>query len=110
VLNKIYGTTALPGERSLRSMAKGPTRRDPTPGGTRVSVNVILSGRKQEGLSIPSGQYGFLNATDGGPAPAGPVSRRRGLPTVESSTMLDAEYFLTHGGQPRTADECPDDG
>src|SRR5215467_732616 len=106
VLNKIYGTTSLPGEQIIATHGeKGPQAEILTPGWHPwFLVNVIYQVENKKVVSIPSGKYGFLVAKDGGPlrpyqflADAFPVGHEL--------EMLDAQYFLTHGGQrgPQTA-------
>ena len=61
-------------------------------------VNVIYQVENKKVISIPSGKYGFLNAKDG--APLRPDQfLADAFPPEHELDMLDAEYFLTHGGQ-----------
>jgi phosphotransferase system IIB component len=100
VLNKIYGTTSLPGEHIIATNGeKGPQAEILTPGWHPwFLVNVIYQVENKKVVSIPSGKYGFLNAKDGAP-----LRPDQFLADAFSSghelDMLDAEYFLTHGGQ-----------
>src|ERR1700739_2135508 len=106
VLNKIYGTTSLPGEHIIATKGeKGPQAEILTPGCQPwFLVNVIYQVENKKVVSIPSGKYGFLNAKDG--APLRPDQfLADAVPVEHELEFLDAEYFLTHGGQrgPQTA-------
>src|SRR5215469_11611810 len=100
VLNKIYGTTSLPGEHIIATNGeKGPQAAILTPGWHPwFLVNVIYQVGSKKVVSIPSGKYGFLNAKDG--APLRPDQfLAAAFPPEHVLDMLDAEHFLTHGGQ-----------
>jgi phosphotransferase system IIB component len=100
VLNKIYGTTSLPGEHIIATNGeKGPQADILTPGWHPwFLVNVIYQVENKKVVSIPSGKYGFLNAKDG--APLRPDQfLADAFPAEHQLEMLDAEYFLTHDGQ-----------
>ena len=100
VLNKIYGTTSLPGEHIIATNGeKGPQAEILTPGWHPwFLVNVIYQVENKKVVSIPSGKYGFLNAKDG--APLRPDQfLADAFPAGHELDMLDADYFLTHGGQ-----------
>ena len=100
VLNKIYGTTSLPGQHIIATDGeKGPQAEILTPGWYPwFLVNVIYQVENKKVVSIPSGEYGFLNAKDG--APLRPDQfLADAFPPDHELDMLDAEYFLTHGGQ-----------
>ncbi len=100
VLNKIYGTTSLPGEHIIATNGeKGPQAEILTPGWHPwFLVNVIYQVENKKVISIPSGKYGFLNAKDG--APLRPDQYLAdAFPAEHELDMLDAQYFLTHGGQ-----------
>ena len=100
VLNKIYGTTSLPGEHIIATHGeKGPQAEILTPGWHPwFLVNVIYQVENQKVVSIPSGKYGFLNAKDGLPLQPDQYLADA-FPPAHELDMLDAEYFLTHGGQ-----------
>ncbi len=100
VLNKIYGTTSLPGEHIIATNGeKGPQAEILTPGWHPwFLVNVIYQVENKKVISIPSGKYGFLNAKDGAPLRPDQFLADTFPPNHELD-MLDAEYFLTHGGQ-----------
>jgi SPFH domain / Band 7 family len=100
VLNKIYGTTSLPGEHIIATHGeKGPQADILTPGWHPwFLVNVIYQVENKKVVSIPSGKYGFLNAKDGAPLRPDQFLADAFSPGHELD-MLDAEYFLTHGGQ-----------
>jgi phosphotransferase system IIB component len=100
VLNKIYGTTSLPGEHIIATNGeKGPQAEILTPGWHPwFLVNVIYQVENKKVVSIPSGKYGFLSAKDG--APLRPDQfLADAFPPGRELDMLDAEYFLVHGGQ-----------
>jgi hypothetical protein len=106
VLNKIYGTTSLPGEHIIATNGeKGPQAEILTPGWHPwFLVNVIYQVENKKVVSIPSGKYGFLNAKDGEPLRPDQFLADA-FPPGHELDMLDAQYFLTHGGQrgPQTA-------
>src|SRR5438874_962758 len=100
VLNKIYGTTSLPGEHIIATNGeKGPQAEILTPGWHPwFLVNVIYQVENKKVVSIPAGKYGFLNAKDGEPLRPDQFLADAFAPRRELD-MLDVEYFLTHGGQ-----------
>jgi hypothetical protein len=100
VLNKIYGTASLPGEHIIATRGeKGPQAEILTPGWHPwFLVNVIYQVDNKKVVSIPSGKYGFLVAKDGEPLRADQYLADA-FPAEHELDMLDAEYFLTHGGQ-----------
>src|ERR1700739_4790812 len=100
VLNTIYGTTSLPGEHIIATnREKGPQAEILTPGWHPwFLVNVIYQVENKKVISIPSGKYGFLNAKDGAPLRADQFLADA-FPPEHELDMLDAEYFLIHGGQ-----------
>jgi phosphotransferase system IIB component len=100
VLNKIYGTTSLPGEHIIATNGeKGPQAEILTPGWHPwFLVNVIYQVENKKVVSIPSGKYGFLNAKDGAPLRPDQFLADAFSPGHELD-LLDAEYFLIHGGQ-----------
>src|SRR5712671_1557702 len=106
VLNKTYGTTSLPGEHIIATSGeKGPQAEILTPGWHPwFLVNVIYQVENKKVVSIPSGKFGSLNAKDGVPLRPDQFLADT-FPPGHELDMLDAEYFLTHGGQrgPQTA-------
>jgi len=100
VLNKIYGTTSLPAEHIVATNGeKGPQAEILTPGWHPwFLVNVIYQVENKKVVSIPSGEYGFLNAKDGTPLRPDQYLADA-FPPGHELDMLDAQYFLTHGGQ-----------
>jgi SPFH domain / Band 7 family len=100
VLNKIYGTTSLPGEHIIAIHGeKGPQADILTPGWHPwFLVNVIYQVENKKVVSIPAGKYGFLNAKDGVPLRPDQYLADA-FPAGRELDMLDAEYFLTHGGE-----------
>jgi SPFH domain / Band 7 family len=100
VLNKIYGTSSLPGEHIIATNGeKGPQAEILTPGWHPwFLVNVIYQVENKKVVSIPSGKYGFLVAKDGVPLRPDQFLADA-FPAGHELDMLDAEYFLTHDGQ-----------
>jgi hypothetical protein len=103
VLNKIYGTTSLPGEHIIATNGeKGPQAEILTPGWHPwFLVNVIYQVETKKVVSIPSApsvQFGFLTAKDGEPLRPDQFLADD-FPADHDLDMLDASYFLTHGGQ-----------
>jgi SPFH domain / Band 7 family len=100
VLNKIYGTTSLPGEHIIATDGeKGPQAEILTPGWHPwFLVNVIYQVENKKVVSIPSGQFGFLTAKDGEPLRPDQFLADD-FPVDHELDMLDATYFLIHGGQ-----------
>ena len=100
VLNKIYGTSSLPGEHIIATDGeKGPQAEILTPGWHPwFLVNVIYQVENKKVVSIPSGKYGFLVAKDGVPLrPDQFLADAFGA--GHELDMLDARYFLIQGGQ-----------
>jgi len=100
VLNKIYGTSSLSGEHIIATNGeKGPQAEILTPGWHPwFLVNVIYQVENKKVVSIPSSKYGFLVAKDGVPLRPDQFLADAFSPGHELD-MLDAQYFLTHGGQ-----------
>ena len=100
VLNKIYGTTSLPGEHIIATNGeKGPQAEILAPGWHPwFLVNVIFQVENKKAISIPSGKYGFLSAKDGAPLRSDQFLADA-FAAEHELDMLDAQYFLTHGGQ-----------
>jgi SPFH domain / Band 7 family len=100
VLNKIYGTASLAGEHIIAANGeKGPQAEILTPGWHPwFLVNVIYQVENKKVVSIPSGKYGFLVAKDGVPLRPDQFLADA-FPSGNELEMLDAEHFLTHGGQ-----------
>jgi hypothetical protein len=100
VLNKIYGTASLPGEHIIATHGeKGPQAEILAPGWHPwFLVNVIYQVENKKVVSIPSAKYGFLNAKDGLPLQPDQYLADA-FPPAHELDMLDAEYFLDHGGQ-----------
>jgi hypothetical protein len=100
VLNKIYGTTSLAGEHIIATDGeKGPQAEILTPGWHPwFLVNVIYQVENKKVVAIPSGKYGFLVAKDGAPLRSNQFLADA-FPAGDELDMLDAQNFLTHGGQ-----------
>ena len=100
VLNKIYGTTSLPGEHIIATNGeKGPQAEILTPGWHPwFLVNVIYQVENKKVVSIPSGKY--ANSTPRMERHCGRTSLLAdAFAAGHELDMLDADYFLTHGGQ-----------
>jgi hypothetical protein len=100
VLNEIYGTASLSGEHIVATNGeKGPQAEILTPGWHPwFLVNVIYQVESKKVVSIPSGKYGFLVAKDGLPLRPDQFLADA-FPAGHELDMLDAQYFLTHGGE-----------
>jgi len=100
VLNEIYGTASLSGEHIVATNGeKGPQAEILTPGWHPwFLVNVIYQVETKKVVSIPSGKYGFLVAKDGLPLRPDQFLADA-FPAGHELDMLDAQYFLTHGGE-----------
>src|SRR5260370_9210024 len=100
VLNKIYGTTSLPGEHIIATIGEQGPQAESLPPGWHpwFLVNVIYQVENKKVVSIPSGKYGFLNAKDGAPLRPDQFLADAFAAGPELD-MLDAEYFLIHAGQ-----------
>src|SRR5215472_12502390 len=100
VLNEIYGTASLSGEHIVATNGeKGPQAEILTPGWHPwFLVNVIYQVENKKVVSIPSGKYGFLVAKDGLPLRPDQFLADA-FPAGHELDMLDAQYFLTHGGE-----------
>src|ERR1700746_1600044 len=99
VLNKIYGTTSLPGEHIIATNGeKGPQAEILTPGWHPwFLVNVVYQVENKKVVSSPADKHGFLSAKDGVPLPPSQFLAEA-FPPDHELDMLDAQYFLTHGG------------
>ncbi|KOR27759.1 hypothetical protein TI05_18305, partial [Achromatium sp. WMS3] len=60
-------------------------------------INLIYSTQTVDMVNVPDGHYAILVARDGKDLPADRVAAPEWIAT-EAPKMLDAEYFLTHGG------------
>ena len=109
VLNKIYGTTSLPGEHIIATNGeKGPQAEILTPGWHPwFLVNVIYQVETRKVVSVPSGKYGFLNAKDGAPLQPDQYLADA-FPAGHELDMLDAEYFPYAWRAAGAADDDPD--
>ncbi len=70
------------------------------PGTFRISLlfNVLNTLEYLPLVTVPQGFYGRVVARDGAPLPAGQIMADA-WPEKDFQNFLDAEYFLTHGGQ-----------
>ncbi len=99
-LKRVYlGSSMKPGQIIAFDGENGPQARILGPGFHLIPfVNVIYDAENFPVVQVPQGQYGVLIAKDGTPLEARQFIAR-GWDAERFSNMLDAEYFLTHGGQ-----------
>ena len=99
-LKRIYlGSSMKTGQIIAFDGENGPQARILGPGFHLIPfVTVIYDTENFPVVQVPQGKYGVLIAKDGAPlAPKQFIAR--GWGSDEFTNMLDAEYFLTHGGQ-----------
>lgn len=99
-LKKIYGLSSLTGEHIIATDGqKGPQAQIVTPGWHPwFLVNVLYDVEHVSIVHIGSDEYGFLTALDGVPLRPDQFLADQ-FPAGQETDMLDAEYFLKHGGQ-----------
>lgn len=99
-LNRIYlGRSMPPGRIIALAGENGPQAEVLAPGlHLRAFLNVLYDVEEKVIVEVPSGKYGILSAADGRPLREGEFLAR-GWPQDRLEEMLNAEYFLTHGGQ-----------
>jgi hypothetical protein len=97
-LSRVYWARQMPpGHIIGLNGEKGPQAEILGPGfHFRFLLNVLNNVEKLKVVQIGSGQYGKLVALDGQPLPAGQTFASQ---VGSLNQMLDAQYFLTHGGQ-----------
>jgi regulator of protease activity HflC (stomatin/prohibitin superfamily) len=83
---------ALPGENGPQAEILGPGLH------VRPLLKLLYEVEETKVVDIPPNSYGLVTAKDGRPLADGQFLAR-GWPDAEYEKMLDAEYFLTHGGQ-----------
>jgi hypothetical protein len=101
VVRKIYGFSNLaPGHIIATSGETGYQAEIIPPGSFRVSIffNVLNSVDLLPVVVVPNGFYGRIVASDGDSLAAGQIMADA-WPESETQKFLDAEYFMTHGGQ-----------
>lgn len=99
-LNKVYGFKELPaGHIVAINGEKGPQAETLGPGfHFSPFINIIYNYEPFNVVEIPKGYYGELVAKDGKPLPNGAYIASA-FDEKEAANMLDAKYFLEHGGQ-----------
>jgi len=99
-LKRVYLASDMkPGQIIAHDSEKGPQARILGPGlHTIPFVNILYNVDEFPLVVIPDGRYGILVAKDGEPLAPGQFIAKR-WKEKEFSQMLNAEYFLTHGGQ-----------
>ena len=101
IVRKIYGYKNLPDGHIIA--ADGETGYQAgiiSPGTWRVSIafNLFNAVTAMPVVQVPQGFYGRIVARDGIPLPEGQIMADA-WPDAMFSQMLDAQYFMTHGGQ-----------
>ena len=99
-LKRIYFSSNMPpGQIIAFEGQKGPQATILGPGfHLKLLVNVLYQVEEFPVIRIPQGNYGFLTAKDGAPLGSDEFIAK-GSPDKEFDKMLNAEYFLTNGGQ-----------
>ncbi|SDR63368.1 hypothetical protein SAMN05519103_08539 [Rhizobiales bacterium GAS113] len=101
VVRKLYGTSNLADGQVIATNGETGYQAQIIPPGTfRISpfFNVLNTLDYLPLVVVPQGFYGRIVARDGAPLPAGQIMADA-WPDKDFQNFLDAEYFLTHGGQ-----------
>ncbi|SDR63145.1 SPFH domain / Band 7 family protein [Rhizobiales bacterium GAS113] len=101
VVRKLYGASNLADGQLIATNGETGYQAQVIPPGTfRISpfFNVLNTLDYLPLVTVPQGFYGRVVARDGAPLPAGQVMADA-WPEKDFQKFLDAEYFLTHGGQ-----------
>jgi len=101
VVRRIYGWSNLANGHIVATQGETGYQAQIIPPGTfRFSpfVNVFNTVERLPVVVIPSGYYGRIVASDGSPLAGGQIMADA-WPDEDYLKFLDAEYFLTHGGQ-----------
>ena len=101
VVRKIYGFANMaPGHIVATRGETGYQAEIIPPGTFRISIffNVLNRVDLLPVVSVPNGFYGRIVASDGDPLQAGQIMADA-WPDADQQKFLDAEYFMTHGGQ-----------
>jgi hypothetical protein len=101
VVRRVYGVTNLPDGRLIATQGETGYQAQIIPPGTfRISpfFTVFNEVLRLPVVVVPSGYYGRVVANDGAPL-VGTQIMADAWPDDEFLKYLDAEYFLTHGGQ-----------
>lgn len=99
-LERIYLGSSMPSGRIIALPGENGPQAEVLPPGFHVRpfVNVLYRVERLPVLEVPAGAYGLITARDGQPL-ASDAFLAQGWSEAEFEKMLDAEYFLTHGGQ-----------
>jgi len=101
VVRKVYGVANLaPGHIVATKGETGYQAEIIPPGTFRISIffNVLNQVDLLPIVVVPQGFYGRIVASDGESLPAGQIMADA-WPDDQAQNFLDAEYFMTHGGQ-----------
>ena len=101
LVRKVYGTRSLPEGRLIAANGETGYQADIIPPGTfRISplFNLFNTIEERPIVVVPQGFYGRIVARDGLSLPEGQIIADA-WPDAEFSKFLNAEYFLTHGGE-----------
>ncbi len=101
IVRKIYGFSNIAPGHIIATQGETGYQAEIIPPGTfRISIffNVLNRVDLLPVVVVPNGFYGRLVANDGEPLGAGQVMADA-WPDAEQQKFLDAEYFMTHGGQ-----------
>lgn len=101
VVRKIYGLANIaPGHIIATKGETGYQAEIIPPGTFRISIffNVLNRVDLLPVVVVPNGFYGRIVASDGEPLAAGQIMADA-WPDADQQKYLDAEYFMTHGGQ-----------
>lgn len=100
LLKKHYGFSSLDGEHIIATNGeKGPQAQYMTPGWhPSFLINVLYDTERVPVVHVEKDEYGFLTALDGAPLRPDQYLADQFVDGHEVD-MLDAEYFLKHGGQ-----------
>ncbi|MGO9742290.1 MAG: hypothetical protein ACLPN5_12410 [Roseiarcus sp.] len=101
VVRKIYGLSNLDPGHIIATRGETGYQAEIIPPGTfRISIffNVLNKVDLLPIVVVPNGFYGRIVASDGDSLPAGQIMADA-WPETDTQKFLDAEYFMTHGGE-----------
>jgi hypothetical protein len=101
IVRKIYGFANMAPGHIIATRGETGYQAEIIPPGTfRISIffNVLNRVDLLPVVSVPNGFYGRIVASDGDPLQAGQIMADA-WPDADQQKFLDAEYFMTHGGQ-----------
>ena len=101
IVRKIYGLSNIPPGHIIAARGETGYQAEIIPPGTfRISVffNVLNRVDLVPIVTVPNGFYGRIVANDGDSLGVGQIMADA-WPEAEQQKFLDAEYFMTHGGQ-----------